>query len=88
MKKRHPSAAVLLEKKAYDLYSSLREGDNFKKAIDKGLDALKNDMFAGERIRKDQIPRYYVNRFGVNNLYRLRLDRARRCCYTIVADGE
>jgi len=49
---------------------------------------LKNNMFAGDGIRKQQIPKYYVDRYGVNNLFRLWLDKARRLCYTLVADEE
>ena len=45
-------------------------------------------MFVGESIQKQQIPKYYVDKYGVNNLYRLRLDRARRLCYTLVSDEE
>lgn len=52
MKKRRAPATVLLERKVAELYSSLKEGDPLKKAIDRGLEAAKDDMFAGERIRK------------------------------------
>jgi len=34
-------------------------------------------MFAGEMIRKSQIPKYYVREIGVNNLYRLKLNGKR-----------
>jgi len=87
MKSRAP-VGVFLAREVYDLYSRLREADDFKRVIDKGLDVLKGDMFAGESVRKGQIPKYYVDKYGVNNLYRLRLDKTRRCCYSIVADGE
>jgi hypothetical protein len=76
------------KEKVNEIYSSLSEEDDFRKAIDKGLDALKENIFAGEIIKKKQIPKYYIKKFGVNNLYRLKLDRKRRCCYTIVADHE
>jgi len=77
MKLRAP-VGVFLAREVYDLYSRLRGGDDFKRVIDRGLDVLKGDMFAGERVRK----------YGVNNLYRLRLDKTRRCCYSVVADEE
>jgi len=34
-------------------------------------------MFAGEMIRKSQIPKYYVREIGVNNLNRLKLNGKR-----------
>jgi len=86
--KRRAPVAVFLERKVNEIYSSLGEEDGFKKAIDEGLDALKENMLAGEIIRKKQIPKYYIRKFGVNNLYRLKLNKRRRCCYTIVAAQE
>ena len=88
MDKRRAPVAVFLETKVNQLYSSLSEQDDFKKAIDRGLETLQENMFTGEMIRKSQIPKYYVREFGVNNLYRLKLDGKRRCCYTVVADQE
>jgi hypothetical protein len=88
MDKRKPPVAVYLERKVNEIYSNLSEEDDFRKAIDKGLDTLKENIFAGEIIKRKQIPKYYIKKFGVNNLYRLKLDRKRRCCYTIVADHE
>jgi len=46
MNKRKPPVAVYLERKVNGIYSSLSEEDDFRKAIDKGLDALKENMFA------------------------------------------
>jgi len=88
LEERRTPVAVFLERNVNELYSSLNESDEFKKSIDNGLDALRENLFAGEMIRKRQIPKYYTGKFGVNNLYRLKLDRKRRCCYTIVADEE
>lgn len=88
MDKRRRPVAVFLERKVNEVYSILGEQDDFKKAIDRGLEALKENMFAGEIIRKSLIPKYYAREFGVNNLFGLKLDRKRRCCYTIVADQE
>lgn len=68
MDKRRAPVAVFLERKVNETYSSLNEQDDFKKAIDRGLEALKENMFAGEMIMKSQIPKYYVREFGVNNL--------------------
>ena len=88
MSKRKAPVAVLLERSVNETYSSLSEQDSFRKAIDRGIEALKENMFTGEMIRKSQIPKHYVSKFGVNNLFRLKLDRERRCCYTIAADRE
>ncbi len=55
-------------------------------AISEGIHTLKRDLLAGKNVRKRQIPRYYVTKYGVNNLYILPLDNARRLSYTLASD--
>jgi len=56
------------------------------KMIDKGITKLKRDREAGKRIPKRLIPRVYVVKYGVTNLWKLNLDRYWRMIYTIVGD--
>ena len=44
---------------------------------------LLEDKLAGEGIRKEQIPKYYKVKYGVDNLYRYELPKYHRACYTI-----
>jgi len=53
---------------------------------DKALDVLRENMFAGERIEKKKFPKYYVLKYGINNLYKYNLDGGNRLIYTLVAD--
>lgn len=54
--------------------------------IDRGVEKLRRDREAGERIPKRLIPRAYLARYGVTNLWKLNLDRYWRMIYTIVGD--
>jgi len=68
-------------------FISLLEKDSYlRRIVDKGLDLLKENMFAGERIEKNKFPKYYVQKYGINNLYKYNLDVATRLIYTLVAD--
>lgn len=49
---------------------------------------LQVNMFAGESIRKNLIPRHYIRKFGVNNLFRYHLPKGFRAIYTLARDGE
>jgi len=40
----------------------------------------------GERIERRKFPKYYVQKYGVNNLYKFNLDSKTRLIYTLVAD--
>ena len=66
--------------------SSLEKGTYLRQTVDKGLDVLKENMFAGVRIEKKKFPKCYVQMYGINNLYKYNLDAANRLIYTLVAD--
>ena len=66
--------------------NSLNGGSHLLKIVNSGLDVLKGNMFAGERIERDRFPKYYVQKYGVNNLYKFNLDSRTRLIYTLVAD--
>jgi hypothetical protein len=69
-----------------DFVSSLEKGSYLRQVIDKGLDVLKENMFAGQRIEKKKFPKYYVQEYKINNLYKYNLDAGNRLVYTLVAD--
>ena len=47
---------------------------------------LKENPFAGDQIRKGQIPKHYIQKYGVNNLWRIELSNYWRLIYTIKSD--
>ncbi|MBN2014404.1 MAG: type II toxin-antitoxin system RelE/ParE family toxin [Candidatus Altiarchaeota archaeon] len=64
------------------------EAEYLSRIIGRGLERLESDLCAGQRIRKRLFPRYYIQRFGVNNLWRLRLDSRWRLIYSLVGDNS
>ena len=82
---RKPSC-VKASREAAVFIDSLKEGSYLLKIVNSRLDVLKGNMFAGERIERRKLPKYYVQKYGVNNLYRFNLDSRTRLIYTLVAD--
>lgn len=62
--------------------------DKIRRWIDDMGDILKGNMLAGDPIRKRLIPRYYLTRYGVNNLYRYEHPEGYRSCYTLICFDE
>jgi mRNA-degrading endonuclease RelE of RelBE toxin-antitoxin system len=56
------------------------------KLIDKGVEKLSDDYECGQKIQKRLWPRYYVAKYGISNLWRLRLDGYWRMIYTVTGD--
>ena len=86
-----------MRKKAPDDVRGTPEFAKFNRGLDResylyrivkrGLDVLRENMGAGEKVEKRKWPRMYVRKYGIRNLFRLDLDRNYRLTYTIIADG-
>ena len=85
---RKPSPAVYLDKELEDMLKKLDSNHKFNKWIADMKSVLKENMLAGDRIRKKQIPRHYVGRYGVNNLYRYDHPEGYRSCYTLTISTQ
>jgi mRNA-degrading endonuclease RelE of RelBE toxin-antitoxin system len=62
------------------------EAEYLLKLIDKGIAKLIENHEGGQKIQKTMWPKYYVNKYGINNLWRLRLDDYWRMIYTVVGE--
>lgn len=79
---------VFADDKIEKAYNSLDDGDWLKKAIKKAMDNLKENVFFGERIPKEQIPKEYEIKYGINNLWRYPLPNAWRLVYSVITPSN
>ena len=56
------------------------------RSIKRASELLKKNPFAGDQIRKRLIPRDYIIKYGVENLWRVELANRWRLIYTIKGD--
>jgi hypothetical protein len=78
---------VLFEPSLASLYRSLEDGDELKTLLDNVESILKENVYAGVRVKKKQIPKYYIINHGVHVIYRLRINGC-RIIYTLFPEGE
>ena len=76
---------VFSNDKLEDAFNSLSEKDLLKKAIKKAIDDLKENVFCGEAIPKRLIPKEYILKYKVTNLYWYPLPNGWRLVYSIFA---
>jgi len=62
------------------------EADYLLRLIEKGIARLVENYECGQKIQKNMWPKYYVGKYGINNLWRLRLDDYWRMIYTIIGE--
>ena len=80
---RHPSPAVFRSKGLDEFLKGLEPDHKFRRWIEDMETVVKENMYAGQLVKKKQVPSLYIQRYGVNNLYRYSHPEGYRSCYTI-----
>jgi len=78
-----PSKAVFISPELKELLDSLEPDHKKKKWIKDMKITLLNNMLEGEKIKKEQIPKYYIDLYEVNNLFHYSHPEGFRSCYTL-----
>lgn len=65
------------------LLDAAEEGDDILSWVMDMKTVLTDNRQAGQGIRKELIPKYYLQKYGVDNLYRYQLPGYHRACYTV-----
>ena len=69
-------------------FNELKEDDPIKKYIIRAISDLRENAFAGIQLPKKLIPREYIQKYQVNNLWKYDLPRGWRLIYTVTTDNE
>ncbi len=56
------------------------------RSIDRVKGWLKENPFVGDQVKKSKIPKYYVQKYNVTNLWRIELSNYWRLVYTIQSE--
>jgi len=77
------SEAVYISSELKSVLDSLDPGHKKNKWIEKMKIDLKANMLKGKKIKKEQIPDHYIQRYEVDNLFQYRHPEGYRSCYTL-----
>ena len=64
----------------------MSEEDWLKKAVKRAIDSLKENVFSGEKIRKELIPKEYIQKYNIDNLFWYKLSKGWRLVYSVAGD--
>jgi len=85
---------VILSSDATKIYNDLKRKAPESKvdrtiltAITKKIELIKSDPHYGDPISKDLIPRFYINKYDIKNLFRIELPNYWRMLYSL-REGE
>jgi Txe/YoeB family toxin of Txe-Axe toxin-antitoxin module len=85
-----PSTIKFVDEKLREAFYKLEEGDSSEKKlfklINKALNNLEENAFCGIQIPKKLIPREYLIKYNVKNLWKYNLPDGWRLIYSIIND--
>ncbi|MFT7615922.1 MAG: Txe/YoeB family toxin of Txe-Axe toxin-antitoxin module [Candidatus Woesearchaeota archaeon] len=79
---------VFIENSLEKRFSSLQKADPLRKSLQKAVMNLKQDAFCGIQVPKRLIPKEYVRKYQLNNLWKYNLVSGWRLLYTVTAENE
>ena len=84
------SRVVFADEKIKESYEKLKrektEDRNLLKWIDRAFDDIADDAFCGIQIPKKQIPKIYIRKYEIDNLWKYNLPNAWRLIYSVARD--
>jgi|SRR3989338_2937014 len=83
-----PSKVVFISQELEDDFNSLKEDDPIKKSMVRAIQDLKQNAFSGIQVPKRLIPKEYIQKWEITNMWKYDLPRGWRLLYTITADNE
>lgn len=83
-----PNKVVFAEKELEIAFNSLAENSPLKKSVRKAIDNIKRNVFCGQQIHKNLIPKEYIQKYKINNLWWHPLANDWRLVYSIVTPSN
>ena len=88
MRKREPPDELRGTPEFEAFFSGLDKNCDLYKRIKTALEALKENMLAGDKIEKKKWAKIYVKKYAVYNLFRIETGKESRLIYTIIAENN
>ncbi|MFA5796981.1 MAG: type II toxin-antitoxin system RelE/ParE family toxin [Candidatus Woesearchaeota archaeon] len=84
------SESRFVDKDIQKAFYNLKDGDaqerELFKTINYALDAIEENAFSGIQIPKKIIPKYYIQKYQIKNLWKYNLPKGWRLFYSIIND--
>ena len=70
-----PSKVVFISQELEDDFNSLKDDDPIKKSMIRAIQDLKENAFSGIQVPKRLIPKEYIQKYRINNLWKYDLPK-------------
>ncbi|HLC73732.1 MAG TPA: hypothetical protein VJH20_03795 [Candidatus Nanoarchaeia archaeon] len=78
------TGVIFIDDESEVSFNSLAENSPLKKSIRKAISDLKENVFCGESVKKEKIPKIYIKKYKIDNLWWYPLSEGWRLVYSIM----
>jgi hypothetical protein len=79
---------VFIDESLENAFNSLKDNDPTKKALIKAIKDIQENCYCGRNVKKNLIPRIFIEKHGLNNLWIYNLPSAWRMLYSLTNSGN
>ena len=83
-----PSNIVFADNKIEKEFTNLKENDEIKKYIYRAIEDIKTNAFCGIQLPKRLIPKEYIKKYNITNLWKYDLPDGWRLVYSITTPNK
>jgi Txe/YoeB family toxin of Txe-Axe toxin-antitoxin module len=83
-----PSKVVFINNNLEKKFNSLKNNDPLKKSITNAIKKLRKNVFSGIQMPKRLIPKEYIQKYKINNLWKYNLSGGWRLLYAVSPEDE
>lgn len=83
-----PSEVVFVDDSVEKEFNELSDTDEIKRYLQRAIDDIKNNAFCGIQMPKRLIPKEYIQKYNVKNLWKYDLPDGWRLVYTLVPESK
>ena len=77
-----------VKQRFYSLEHGTREEQHLFSVIQATIDKIKENPFSGFQVPKKQIPKIYLKKYGIDNLWKIDLSSSWRLVYSVASNNE
>ncbi len=83
-----PEKVIFVDESLEKSFNGLSEIDPIKKALIRAIKTLQEDAFSGRNVKKKLIPKLFIQKYGLNNLWIYNLPDGWRMLYVLTPSEE
>jgi len=83
-----PKKIKFIDSSLEKAFNGIKENDPIKKALIRAIKDIKENCYCGRNVKKKLIPKKFIDKYRINNLWIYNLPSSWRLLYSLTTSGE